>query len=168
MTEIVNVEIVYDLDVWPRNPSNNFRPKNCLFWGNNIVKNNDKEKRIYSSYEIRFDSASSLNFGNDFAWNVLTFGVNNSCSSHTDNCINKFLVLGEGPGWGINGIFEKRFCINFSKANSKFSLNLHYSGDNSYLFVNEKEIFKFKTSNKNVNFPTQFCLGSISNRFNWA
>ena len=27
------------------------------------------------------------------------------------------------------------------------------------------EIFKFKTDKKNVNFPTQFCLGSISNGF---
>ena len=25
--------------------------------------------------------------------------------------------------------------------------------------------FKFKADNKNVNFPTQFCLGSISNGF---
>ena len=37
--------------------------------------------------------------------------------------------------------------------------------DNSYLFVSGKEIFKFKADNKNVNFLTQFCLGSISNRF---
>ena len=29
---------------------------------------------------------------------------------------------------------------------------------------NGKEIFKFKADN-NVNFPTQFCLGSISNGF---
>ena len=33
------------------------------------------------------------------------------------------------------------------------------------MFVNGKEILKFKADNKNVNFPTQFCLGSISNRF---
>ena len=32
-----------------------------------------------------------------------------------------------------------------------------------YLFVNGKEIFKFKGNEKNVIFPTQFCLGSISN-----
>ena len=38
--------------------------------------------------------------------------------------------------------------------------------DNSYLFVNRKEIFKFKADNKNGNFPTQFCLRSVSNRFN--
>ena len=28
-----------------------------------------------------------------------------------------------------------------------------------------KTIFKFKADNKNVNFPSQFCLGSISNGF---
>ena len=33
------------------------------------------------------------------------------------------------------------------------------------MFVIENEIFEFKSSNKNVNFPTQFCLGSISNGF---
>ena len=33
------------------------------------------------------------------------------------------------------------------------------------MFLNEKEICKFKTDNKNVNFSTQFCLGRISNGF---
>ena len=33
-----------------------------------------------------------------------------------------------------------------------------------YLFVNKKN-FKFKADNKNPNFPTQFCLRSISNGF---
>ena len=44
---------------------------------------------------------------------------------------------------------------------------MHYNGDNSYLFVNGNEIFKFKAYNKNVNFQTQFCPGSIFNGF-WA
>ena len=57
------------------------------------------------------------------------------------------------------------FKINVTKANTKFCLSLHYNVDNSYLFVNGKEIFKFQADNKNVNFPTQFCLGSISNGF---
>ena len=34
------------------------------------------------------------------------------------------------------------------------------------MFVNGNEIFKFKADNKNVKFPTQFCLGIISNGFN--
>ena len=44
-------------------------------------------------------------------------------------------------------------------------LSLHYKGDNSYLLVNGKEIYKVKEDNKNVNFLTQFCLGSISCEF---
>ena len=44
-------------------------------------------------------------------------------------------------------------------------LKLHYNGDNGYLFLNGKGIYKFKSDNKNVNFATQFCLGSISNKF---
>ena len=44
-------------------------------------------------------------------------------------------------------------------------MSLHYNADDSYLFVNGKEIFKFKAGNKNVNFPTLFCFGSISNGF---
>ena len=45
------------------------------------------------------------------------------------------------------------------------SLTFHYNGDNSYLFINWKEIFKFKAKNKNVNFLIQFCLKWIFNRF---
>ena len=33
------------------------------------------------------------------------------------------------------------------------------------MFANRQEIFNFKADNKNVNFPTQFCLRSISNGF---
>ena len=133
-----------------------------------IVKNSDKEKYVYSGYEISLDRADSWSFDNDFARNVAIFGVDNSSSSHSDNRKNNFLVLGEGPTYGINGGFgsrEKMFSIDFSKTNTKFCLSLHYNVDNSYLFVNGKEIFKFKTDSINVNLPTQFCLRSISNGF---
>ena len=43
-----------------------------------------------------------------------------------------------------------------------FANGLHYNADNSFLFVNGKEISKFKADNKNVFFPTRFFLGSIS------
>ena len=68
-----------------------------------------------------------------------------------------FCVLVEGLIHGINGSFgsaEKKFSINFIKANTKFCLSLHYNAHNNYLFVNGKEIFKFKAGNKNVNFAT--------------
>ena len=75
-------------------------------------------------------------------------------------------MLGEGPTYGINWSFgspEKKFSINFTKTKGKFCWSLQYNADNSYLFFNEKEIFKFKANNKNVNFPTQFRIGNISN-----
>ena len=39
------------------------------------------------------------------ARNGILFAVNNTLSSHTDNGKNKFLILGEGPTYGINGSF---------------------------------------------------------------
>ena len=30
LSKIVNVYIAYELDAWPRNPTNNFKFKNCL------------------------------------------------------------------------------------------------------------------------------------------
>ena len=60
-------------------------------------------------------------------------------------------MLGEVPTLRINGSLgspEKKISINFSKSNTKFCLSLHYNADNSYLFVNGKEIFKFKINTK--------------------
>ena len=80
-------------------------------------------------------------------------------------------MLGQGPTYGINGNIvspEKKFRINFSKGKTKLCFSLYYSHDNSYLFVNREEIFKFKAGKKIVNFSTQLRLGSISNRFGAA
>ena len=71
ISKIVNVYVVYDLDSWLRNPTNNFKFKICLFGANNIVRNSDKEKYVYSSYEITINSAVSKSFDNSFARNVM-------------------------------------------------------------------------------------------------
>ena len=60
---------------------------------------------------------------------------------------------------------RKSWLLVLLKQTQNFVLSFHYNADNSYLFLNGKEIVKFKDDNKNVNFPTQFCLGSISNGF---
>ena len=73
-------------------------------------------------------------------------------------------MLGEGPTYAITGSFVsplKKFSINFSKSDINFCLRSHYHDDNSYLFANQKEIFKLKANNKNVNFLTEFCLGCL-------
>ena len=37
LTKIVNVYIVYDLNDWPKDSTNNFKFKNCLLGATNIV-----------------------------------------------------------------------------------------------------------------------------------
>ena len=111
--------------------------KNCLLTATNIVKNSDKSKYVYSGYEIAIDGKREWNFGND-SRNFIIFVVDNSSSSHDDNCENNFLVLRAGT-YGINGSFgapDKKFSINFSKGKTKICLSLHYNHDNSYLLVN--------------------------------
>ena len=56
------------------------------------------------------------------------------------------------------------YSINFTKANEKFCLSLHYNGANSYLFVNGAEIIKFKAKDTENN-PYNLCLGNISKDF---
>ena len=115
MSKIANVYIAYDLDAWPRNHSNS-KLKNCLFEAIYVLKNSDIEKYAYSGYGITFDSVGSWSFGNDFDRNVVIFYVDNSLS------------------YAINESFgspEKKFNISFSKANTKFCLNLHYNADKS-------------------------------------
>ena len=42
------------------------------------------------------------------------------------------------------------YSINVTEHNKKFCLNLHYNGANSYLFINGKEIHKFKAKDSNI------------------
>ena len=94
---------------------------------------------MYNGYGIAFDGKDAWSFVNEYPWNLLIFGGDNSSSSHAHNHKNKFLVLGEGSTFNINGSFnasEKK--INFIKVKTEFSLSLHYHSDNSYLFVNGK------------------------------
>ena len=42
------------------------------------------------------------------------------------------------------------YSINFSAIEKRFPLSLHYNGNNSYLFVNGKEIIKSKAKNSEI------------------
>ena len=91
-----------------------------------------------------------------------------SSSSHIDNHKINFLVLGEGPTYGVNGSFasqEETFSINFIKPKTNFA----WVGIIMVIIVTcllmEKEISKFKVDDKIFNFLIQFCLWSIYNGF---
>ena len=53
---------------------------------------------------------------------------------------------------------------NFTLDNKNFCLNLHSNGDNSYLFVNGKEIIIFKAKDSEIVLHP-LCLGGISKDF---
>ena len=63
----------------------------------------------------------------------------------------------------ITTVQQKKNNINFSKANTKCCLSLHYNSDESYLYINKTQICKFKAKD-NISWYN-FCLGSISKDF---
>ena len=75
----------------------------------------------------------------------------------------KTLVLGIGPTQGLEHTLtaEKMYSINFTEKNKRFCLSLHYNGASSYLFVNGKEIIKFKPKDSKI-VASPLRLGNIS------
>ena len=85
-----------------------------------------------------------------------------SFSAHIDNK-KKTLVLGIGPTQGLEHTLpaEKMYSISFTVTKKKFCLSLHCNGENSYLFVNGAEIYKFKAKDSEI-VTRPLCLGNIS------
>ena len=50
---------------------------------------------------------------------------------------------------------------NFTVYGKKVCLSFHYNSDNSYLFVNGRQIIKFKAKDSEI-LPHRLCLGNIS------
>ena len=86
-----------------------------------------------------------------------------SSSTKIDNRKKDILIIGRGPTPGLEHTLsaEKIYSINFTKKNTKFCLNLHYNGANSYLFVNGTETYKFKVKDSEI-YAYSLCLGNIS------
>ena len=72
------------------------------------------------------------------------------------------LELEKGPTQGLEHTVtaEKMYSINFTVTKKKFFLSLHYNGANSYLFVNDTEIYKFKAKDFEI-VANPLCLGNI-------
>ena len=129
-----------------------------------MPKNADIDKYKYSGYGIGFNRHGSFSFpGTGLGKNVIIFGVDMSSSTKIDNRKKYILILGKTPTQGLEHTLsaEKMYSINFTEHNKKFCLSLHYNGANSYLFVNGKEIHKFKVKDSEV-VATPFSLGNIS------
>ena len=87
-----------------------------------------------------------------------------SNSRHKTNKTQSVLIVGHGLVQKINytTIYaEKMYSYNFTVDNKALCLSLHYNVDNSYLFVNSKEVTKFKaTSSELINHS--MCLRGLS------
>ena len=82
-------------------------------------------------------------------------------SRHITNKTQSALAFGHSLIKKINDTpiyAEKMYSPNFTVDNKIFCLSLHYNSDNSYLFVNGKEVTKFKAKNfVLIKYP--MCLG---------
>ena len=160
---IVNIYIVYETLASSSNNSNSIL-KNSLFGAFELTKNDDIDKYQYSGYKIGFNRRGSSSFpGGGLGQNVIIFGVNMSSSVHIDNKKKDISILGRGPTQGLEHTLpaEKMYSINFTAAKNRFCLSLHYTGANSYLFVNGTEIHKFKAKDLEI-VTTPLCIGNIS------
>ena len=124
-----------------------------------MTKNVDIDKYGYSGYEIGFDRTSSFSFPGG---RLLVFGADISSSTHINNR-KKDINFPKRTNARIRTYLKcrKKYSINFTVTKKKFCLSLHYSGTNSYLFVNGTEIYKFKAKDSEI-VATPLCLGNIS------
>ena len=154
---ILNIYIVYRLS--SKTISSSIVLKNGLFGATKItnrdVVHGESQKYRYSGCSIAFDDTSQYTHPDgSIGRNVVIFGVDISNSKHTNNEGKNILVLGYGliPKIDDTTIYvEKIYFPNFSVENETFRLSLHYICDDSYLFVNGKEVTKFTVKNSEIN-----------------
>ena len=166
---IVNIYIVYKSS--PKTINSNFLFKNCLFGAVKITNatNSDTDKWQYSGYGVGFDSKGEFTHpdGGD-GKNVIIFGADLSNSKHANNKTKYVLVLEREFIQKMNDTTiyaERMYSPNFTVDNKIFCLSFHYNGDNSYLFVNGKQVIKFKAKNSEL-IKCPMCLGGLSKDYN--
>ena len=99
--------------------------------------------------------------------NVLIFGADMSFSIHKTNRANHIYLMGDGLTQGINDTtiyVEKKYFRNFTEPDVKFVLSLHYNGDDSSLFVNDRQELKFKCKTDQL-VKEKLWIGNLSNQW---
>ena len=173
---VINIYIVYKLDPLASTRDKSYTIQNALFGAMQITKNaTNYDKNNYKGYGICFDERSE--FGHTIteggrahttdARNVLIFGADMSFSIHATNRANHIYLVGTGLTQVINDTTiyaEKNFYRNFTDFGKKFVLSLHYNGDNSYLFVNGRQVLKFKAKTDQL-VKEKLCIGNLSDQW---
>ena len=100
--KIVNIYIVYEINLWNYRYSDYPTLGTCLFGTIKLVKNADIDKYKYSGYGTGFDMKETFGFlAIGFARNVIIFGVDMNSFPHIDNKKKYILILGKGPTHGL-------------------------------------------------------------------
>ena len=78
---------------------------------------------------------------------------------HIDIKKKASLILGKGSTDCSDDTMltaEKEYSINFTEQQKNFCLSLHYYGSNSFVFVNDVEIYKFNAKDSEINVVHHF------------
>ena len=146
---VINIYCVYEIQPLASSRDTTFTIQNPLFGAMQITKKADNSKNNYKGYGICFDERSqfghTINEGGRAhttnGRNVLIFGVDMSFSVHATNRANNIYVMGDGLTQVIHDTtlyIEQNYYRNFIDPGKKFVLSLHYNGDDSYLFINDR------------------------------
>ena len=165
---IINIYCVYKLDPMSSSRDDTFIVQNALFGAIQITKNADTTKYKYKGYGICFDEGGSFSKGNiSNGKNVLIFGVDESSLVHANNKTNNIYLMGDLFVQGTNDTTlyaEKIYSQNFTQPSKNFVLSLHYNGNDSYLFVNDKQELKFKAKTSQL-VKKNLCIRNLSDQW---
>ena len=163
--KVINLYISHILNPWLRNSNTDFTLNNCLFGSVKLSKNADPGKCKYSGYGIGFDFRSEFSFADgSMGENVIIFGADMSSSMHIDNqnmsspmhIDNKnkdILILGEGPGQGLDYTTltaQAKNPINFRLPRKRFVLSIRYNGSNNFLCPKATKVCQFKAKDSEI------------------
>ena len=114
----------------------------------------------WSGYGIGFGLKNYIHKNGEYAYNLVIFGVDTNNSSHA-------LVLGKGSiQISKTATIEAKYELktNCAAPDKKFVLSLHYNSDDSYLFANSIQQYKFKARDTEIK-ANKVCLGGFSDDF---
>ena len=94
---------------------------------------------------MRFSFHSEFLFTDgSFGKNVIIFGADMGSFMHINNKGKDIIILGEGPTRLLDDTAltaEAKYVVIFTQSGKRFVLSLHYTGNNSFLFVIASKIY---------------------------
>ena len=169
-SNVINIYIVYK--VTPRIITEDGIVHVNRLFGNLKIGNtkNTLHYRYYDDIGVSFDARGGYGgTGLNELRNLIIYGVDMKNSSHATNKKHHIYILGKIFTQDYNMVQPYMqnmdyVKVNGSKTNKKIILSVHYNGDNSYLFINGVEQFKFKAMNS-LNLDNLLVIGNTSTNF---